>query len=375
MKRLSIIFGLLCTTILGNGQEGDTLIFKGQLSAWGNYNQTLNEFLVGGRYIPQLSYTYNFKNNRSVDFELAANTYGTYASKSDADGNLKPYRAWVRYSSSQLEVRLGLQKINFGSATMLRPLMWFDSMDPRDPLQLTDGVWGILGRYYFLNNANIWIWGLYGNNEPKGWEVLGTSKYQPEFGGRFQVPIIIGEAALTFHHRLVNDTDLSDVFELNFDKYSENRIGFDTKVDWIVGVWFEGAWINSQKYIGMLTNQTILNAGIDYTFGMGNGLLTTFEHLIASSDADPFSFSNSIEFSLMSISYPINLFDNVSAIFYYNWENHDVYSFINWQRTYNKLSFHLMAYWNPETFDIHQQNLGSNLFGGKGIQIMIVFNH
>ena len=69
----------------------------------------------------------------------------------------------MRYSSDQFELRLGLQKINFGSASMLRPLMWFDQMDPRDPLHLTDGVWGLLARYYFLNNANIWLWGLYGN--------------------------------------------------------------------------------------------------------------------------------------------------------------------------------------------------------------------
>jgi hypothetical protein len=67
-----------------------------------------------------------------------------------SNGDIKPYRLWARYSTSQLEIRAGLQKINFGSANILRPLMWFDQMDPRDPLQLTDGVWGILGRYYTL---------------------------------------------------------------------------------------------------------------------------------------------------------------------------------------------------------------------------------
>ncbi|PKP36050.1 MAG: hypothetical protein CVT98_09435, partial [Bacteroidetes bacterium HGW-Bacteroidetes-15] len=181
--------------------------------------------------------------------------------------------------------------------------------------------------------------------------------------------------ALSFHHRIVDNSDFSDLLGLNFNQYAENRLGFDTKIDWIVGLWLEGAWINSQKDIGMLTNQTTLNAGIDYTFNLGNGLLATYEHLIVSSDSDPFGFSNPFEFSLLSISYPLGLFDNVSAIFYYNWENDDVYSFLNWQRTYNRLSFHLMAYWNPEIFNIPQQNLGSNMFGGKGIQIMFVFNH
>jgi len=54
-----------------------------------------------------------------------------------------------------------LQKINFGSATLFRLLMWFDRIDPRDPLKLTDGVYGLLLRYYFHNNTNIWLWGLY----------------------------------------------------------------------------------------------------------------------------------------------------------------------------------------------------------------------
>ena len=375
MKNLISILVLILMANLSLCQNSDTLIFKGQLSAWGNYNQTNDKFLFGGRYIPQLNYTHDFKANRNFDIEVSANTFGSVMSSRKTEGNIKPYRAWLRYSSPQFEIRAGLQKINFGSATMLRPLMWFDQMDPRDPLQLTDGVWGLLGRYYFLNNANIWIWGLLGNKELKGWETMPTQKNQPEFGGRVQFPIGIGETALSFHHRLVDNTELSDIMGFNFDQYAENRLGFDTKLDWIVGLWLEGAWISSQKNIGMLTNQTILNAGIDYTFGLGNGLLTTFEHLMASSDADPFSFSNPIEFSLMSISYPVNLFDNVSGIFYYNWENHDVYSFINWQRSYNKFSFHLMAYWNPDTFDIPQQNLGSNMFGGKGVQMMIVFNH
>lgn len=35
--------------------------------------------------------------------------------------------------------------------------MRFDQVDPRDPLKLTDGVRGLLGRYCFLNNADIWL--------------------------------------------------------------------------------------------------------------------------------------------------------------------------------------------------------------------------
>ena len=91
--------------------------------------------------------------NKLIDFEASANLYGTFAfhpfDEAHSDGGLKPYRLWTRYSSDQFELRLGLQKINFGSASMLRPLMWFDQMDPRDPLHLTDGVWASAGTLLF----------------------------------------------------------------------------------------------------------------------------------------------------------------------------------------------------------------------------------
>ena len=94
---------------------------------------------------------------------------------------------------------------------MLRPLMWFDKIDPRDPLQLTDGVWGLLARYYFLNNANIWLWGLYGNEKPKTWEIGKTNQHYPEFGGRFQSPVPKGEAAVSYHFRMADTRGLDSI--------------------------------------------------------------------------------------------------------------------------------------------------------------------
>jgi hypothetical protein len=356
-------------------QEKDTLKFKGQLSTWVNYNITNENLNIGARYIPELGYENCFASNKKINLELSGNGYGTWNKYNKFDGDIKPYRAWARYATTQFEVRTGLQKINFGSATLLRPLMWFDQMDARDPLQLTNGVWSVLGRYYFQNNTNIWLWGLYGNKELKGWEQLQTQEKKPEFGGRIQFPFPIGEMALSYHHRIASTSRIKEIMGLTFDNFGENKLGFDTKIDWVVGLWLEGSWSNSSKNIGLLSNQTLLNAGIDYTFGLGNGLLAVYEHLLASSDYKPFELKNTFNFSLLSLSYPIGLFDNVGTIFYYSWEMNQVYSFFNWQRTFNKLSFHLMAYWNPETLNLPQQNLGSNMFGGKGVQVMLVFNH
>ena len=172
--KTSTSIGLLLLTLVSTGvysqeTEGapaDSFMFKAQLSAYTHYNPDNKPNLwAGARYIPQINYNIGLKKSRLIDFEASANLYGHVGmgatDTSTANGNIKPYRLWARYSGNQFELRAGLQKINFGSASMLRPLMWFDQIDPRDPLRLTDGVWGVLGRYYFLNNFNIWAWILY----------------------------------------------------------------------------------------------------------------------------------------------------------------------------------------------------------------------
>jgi len=369
----SFIFILLPVT----GQ--DSLRFSGQLSSWLNVNSG-NEMPVwaGTRYIPQLNIGYDGRGKGKFDTELSLNIHGA-AGLNPFDslylsGRIKPYRAWVRYSTDQLEIRLGLQKINFGSASILRPLMWFDQVDPRDPLKLTDGVWGLLGRYYFLNNANIWLWGLYGNKDPRGWEFAKTNKDIPEFGGRIQLPIPSGEAALTYNFRKV---DLQKVRPLDpyYGKIRENKLGFDIKLDIVVGLWLEGSWVNKNAELATLNNQEILNAGFDYTFGLGNGLYFIFEQLIMSYDERPFRFEDRMSFSSLSLSYPVSIFDNLSGIIYYDWKNNKTYNFVNWQRQFKNLTLYVIGYLNPKNYNIPSQGSEQNLFSGKGIQLMLVFNH
>jgi hypothetical protein len=362
-----------------NCSAQDSLRFKGQLSTWLLYNGN-NKLPVytGGRYIPQLNYNLQFEKDKHVDFETSININGSTGfhpfDSVRTQGQIKPYRLWARYSSRQFEIRIGLQKINFGSASMLRPLMWFDQVDPRDPLKLTDGVWGILGRYYFLNNANIWLWGLYGNNNPKGWEFAGTNRHYPEAGGRIQLPVPAGEAAISYHYRVADTRNINGIIP-QFTEVRENRIGFDIKLDLVAGFWFEGSWVTRNKDLGMFSNQEILNAGIDYTFGIGNGLYVVYEQLLAASDRNPFSFQNTSSFSVISISYPPGIFDNISGIIYYDWKNSNAYNFVNWQRQFKNITLYLMGYWNPEKYNIPLQGSGTNLFAGKGIQVMLVLNH
>jgi len=357
----------------------DTLIFSGQLSAWGLYNQGNSLPVYSSiRYIPTLNYAIKLQNNKQFDFEGSANGFGILGMRpfdeTHSDGSLQPYRAWARYSTRHLELRAGLQKINFGSATLLRPLMWFDQLDPRDPLQLTNGVWGVLGRYYFLNNANLWLWSLYGNNKPRPWDMDHTNPHHPEFGGRFQSPVPKGEVGITYHHR---ETDyLGSALSIpKYNAVSENRIGLDGKWDLGVGLWFEGTYAHKSRAVSLITNTEIFNLGADNTFGIGNGLNVVFEQLLLSYDKKAFAFDNSTTFSGLSLSYPIGMLDNLSLISYFDWTSNTSYNFLNFKRQFDKIAFYIMAFWNPKDYQLPQQLNSGNYYSGKGIQLMLVFNH
>lgn len=377
MKYLLLIAsGLILNLVV---RANDTLLYKGQLSGYAYYNPS-NQLPVwaGARYIPQINAKKNLSNSKLFDFEMSANIFGNLGSapftEFETDGTIKPYRAWLRYSGNQFEVRLGLQKINFGSAMMLRPLMWFDQLDPRDPLQLTDGVWGLLGRYYFLNNVNIWIWGLWGNKDPKMWETGKTNQRFPETGLRAQSPVLNGELALTYHFRVADTREFTELAEPHRE-VPENRIGLDGKWDLGPGIWFEVVWINKAKKSGNLTNQHMINIGTDYTFGIGNGLNVIFEQIAASTGEEALSFESAVWFSGIAATYPLSMFNNLQGIMYFDWRNKSSYNFISWKTQLNKFDLNIMAFWNPEKYIIPIQTSSRMMMGGKGIQVVIVHNH
>jgi hypothetical protein len=348
--------------------------------AW-NAENTIRP-LLGLRYIPNLSLKHSFEQGYKMDAELSLNAYGTLdltASEDvQSDGKIKPYRAWIRFSTNQFEARLGLQKINFGPAFMFRPLMWFNQLDARDPLRLTDGVYALLLRYYFLNNANIWVWGLYGNNDPKGWESISTSDNTAEFGGRIQIPAGKGELGFSYHHRTIDLSELSFTLPKPLPeqtKIPENRVALDGKWDIGIGIWFEGALFKQNSSWLPFPWQQTLTLGIDYTFGIGNGLHVVGEHFIFSQSSKFLSSGENIKFSALSLNYPIGLLDSISVMVYYDWKFDEFYRFINWQRTYDQWQIYVMGFWNPEKFLIYQGNLDTSLFTGTGFQIMIVFNY
>ena len=371
------VFGISSST---NAQKPEFNI-HGQLSGWMSVKpEHPFSVLSGSRYIPTLSGKIKLNDKLKLDAELSPNIYGSLFFQSgkpaNDNGDFKLYRGWLRLSANQFELRLGLQKLNFGSATLLRPMMWFDQVDPRDPLQLTTGVYGLLFRYYFLNNANLWIWGLMGNDRPKGWELIGSDKKKPEFGGRFQFPLSKGEMALSYHHREANTLNTNIPLADSIHAIvPEDRIGLDGKWDLGVGLWFEAS-LSRMPFKQIPDRYTRMgDLGTDYTFGIGNGLHVLGEQFIYSVSEKAFDKGENITLTALLANYPLGLIHNISAIVYYDWTNKGWYRFINWQMTFDKWSFYLMGYWNPDQFQLYQTTYDTNMFTGAGFQVMAVFNH
>jgi hypothetical protein len=364
-----------------NLASSQTLELKGLLSGWVTVNtESISEPQFGLYYIPEFLIQKSISQNCSIDFDLSLNAHGTARLQSgeetQTEGEFKLHRMWGRFSSSRFEARLGLQKINFGSASLLRPLMWFDRIDPRDPLQLTDGVYGLLMRYYFLNNANIWIWGLYGNNKTKGWEFLSTKARSVEFGGRFQHPVGNGEMALTYHYRQIDPNQSLPGFDLaDVSSLPENRLALDGKWDIGIGIWFEGTITHQSSEQLSTPWQRAVTVGFDYTFGLGSGLNLTGEYFVYASSQEILGSGDSMKFSALAMNYPLSMLDNLRCILYYDWRNKNLYSFLNWRRTYDQWIINVIGFWNPELFQIYQSLTENNMFAGKGIQIMVIFNH
>lgn len=367
-----VIYGLFFVS----GIFAQTFDWKGQISGWTVYSDEADpEVTLGARILPGVFA--EFPGRFSVEATLNAYEVGGFRSnEADFAGKFKPYRLWLRYATNQFEARVGLQKINFGSATIFRPLMWFDRIDPRDPLQITDGVYAVLCRYYFLNNTNIWLWGIYGDDEVKGWETVPTQKESIEYGSRLQLPLFAGELGLTFHHRQaeLNLPGLPPLIPAKSETFPENRFALDGKWDMLIGFWLEGAFIHQESEVLPNPWQRYLNLGADYTFAIGNGLNVIAEYFETESSEDFFGSGMGARFSALSLSYPWGLLDQFQTIFYYDWENENIYRFASWRRAYDNWTLFLIGFWNPAGYQIYQAQQGNSSYGGKGFQFMLAYN-
>ena len=356
--------------------------WQGQLSTIGDMRKTGDGYLsqVGLRYIPTWSLTVPWP-TALFDTEISFNFNGLYkrhhSGGKTTDFDISPYRFWVRRSTDKLEIRFGLQKITFGSARLFRPLMWFDKLDPRDPLQITDGVWGMRVRRDYSNNTNVWFWGLLWNNEPKGWELIPTKKNNVEFGGRIQVPIRKGEIGFSAHNRIISRNDLPSYLEINTMPKAtpEVKAAIDGFFDIGVGLWFESSIVHADYGADFPNWQSFLTIGSDYTFAVGNGLTVTAEHFIYSQDDKPLTTDSATQLTGLMAMYPISIFDQLSSILFYSWEAELAYLFISWQRTYDDWTINLNTFFSSKSDETFSFGQSFSDFSSRGIQLMLIFNH
>ena len=346
--------------------------FLGQLSGWINESRNKETWNnnSGLRYIPRLILEQPLNDDYFFDTELSFNGFlSANIGNSEENSDLELYRLKLRFATPQTEIRIGLQKINFGPAFLLRSLRWFDRLDPRDPLQLTGGVYGLRYKYNALNNANFWLWCLYGNDDTKGYEVLPTSSGKPEFGGRLQYPALHGELAATFHTRNVN----ASLF--NGTDFTENRFALDGRWDMEIGFWFESV-LQQQKASFLPFEWTKTSTiGMDYTFGFGNGLYVLGEHMASVSSNKPLEWEDDKQISALYMNYPLGYFDTLMAIGYFSWEDEKYYQYIGWQRTYDNLILNFSLFGYPQVKENHSIPSQATMMSGYGGQIMIIYNH
>jgi hypothetical protein len=373
MKKSVLIIVLLFTLPLFSYAQPIEL--QGGLSSWLSYRDVAPDYsLLGLRYIPEMTLTKPLSKERKIDSLISANAnFEAPTDKlqiNDENSEAKFYRLWARWSTSQFEARAGLQKINFGPAKILRSLRWFDTIDARDPSGLTDGVKGLLLRYYFLDNSNVWLWGLYGNDEIKGLEVAPSDGERPELGGRYQFPLKAGEMAISLHHRKIDREEWirSQAFTLitsDLIDGREDRIAIDGFWDVGIGLWFEAVAgrikidNDSDLWGGNMT------VGADYTLDSGIHILG--EHFVMAAGDGWDETARKRSTSALSADYGISIMDSINSIITYDWVEDETQGFIGWQRSYDDWRINLLGFLGPE--------LGSGKFSGDGVELILTYNH
>ena len=317
-------------------------------------------------YIPTLSFERNLINNSVIDFEWAYK-FGKVYSGDYSIGTLDaPYRIWFRYSSDRIEARLGLQKISFGPAMILRSLSWFDTIDIKDPTGQTDAVEAFRLRIFPNNSIGLWLWSI--NNDQ---DTLS-------FGGRTELSISAGELGFTYH----TDQSTRPQSIGQSPAYISNahqRIAFDYRYDGYIGFWLEAAGILSNSKSNIQPNRfTLFTVGADYTIPLGPGLLVMAENMNIREFSTVTDSIHTHNYTAFMASLPVNMLIQLMFITQVDWDNNNVYNFLRSSITYDHFSLNLILSSSPKRsdYDITEEYLPRTVSGfGTGIQFMLIYNH
>ena len=389
MKKMILL--LLCISMaFSTGLP--SLGLKGTATVYGSLS---HNYLSGAQFIPILEGSFIPDSSTFIaDVEFSADTYVRYDTMNAFSTGINPYRAWMRIAGNQFEFRVGLQKITFGKAQLVRGLSWFDTLDPRDPLGLTQGVWAERFRYYIPNsNANIWLWAIQE-------ECSSTSFYTPlmihknnligQYGGRMEIPVFQGEIGLSYNYKSagLDTTGIQDIGTFIGLNVHRHQFALDGKWDNFMGLWFElvltqeradFTFLSQNAYLS--TEMAQLTLGFDYTLNIGNGLLIMGEYMgnVIHSDMDVgLGAVPRVVFKNVAgcmLSYPLGLFDSFGLMNFIDLDNAALYAFAFWQRQYDNLSLRLsgaLTNLDQDAILFPTQTAGVSL--GNMIQFMAIYD-
>lgn len=119
----------------------------------------------------------------------------------------------------------------------------------------------------------------------------------------------------------------------------------------------------------------MITLGLDYTFGLGNGLYFLIEHMTAISSKSLLGWDEGSQTTAVSLNYPIGLLDNLSFIGYYSWDLNRHLLNLNWRRTYDTVVFNVNLFHSPQAPAGRTVLETDALTAGYGGRIMIIYNH
>ena len=370
MRKLAIISGLLILhlSVMAAPYLGELSLFTTAAGAEADDIQVIARYLPA--YETQGAYSETWDYDVEMRYQVQWNSSLDTDEISASSLVVEPYRLALNLQSTNTEHIIGLQKINFGPARILRSLMWFDSVNPMDPLELTPGVTGISTTHFYPSGRSSQAW-LLTPGDPIGWEAFADQSGTFETGGRITLPNNHGQLGVTTHWRVA---DISSLYPDDPDLY-EGRIGFDGFWDIGIGLWIESVYKSQRLSEDPFLEQLQTTLGADYTIWIGNGLLITTEHMMINMWNSPIVDDNDIILSTVMANYSPTMFDQLSLMFYLDWETETPLAYLSWGQTYDSFRFTLGAFYtDASTTQGSDESLNSN-FSGKGIQLIVAYNH
>lgn len=287
------------------------------------------------KWIPELDMQHSFSEGTGLSLSLSGQSY-LFPLQDKAELETKLYRGWLKLDKSAWSLSLGLQRINFGTAELIRPEQWFDRLSPLDESEETEGVVAALGSIPLGSTGQMMLWAIRSENEVRGNEIIPSVPDRIEPGGRLEIPLGPVFTGLSYHKREISLPQQPEA--------EEHRLGLDLRWDGVFGAWLESS---GSVFIAPESSlypefQTALSLGTDYTLSLGNGLYLRQETGVWHSTNSKLStlHQDFVSTALLA-TYPLSLLDNLQLLNLYNWGSQDALSTLQLSRTYDYWSFYI----------------------------------